>query len=297
MTELPQFLKYPKIKAFGSPENSEVLNDDIVVEEKLDGANCAVRKYNGELLLSSRNRYLIDNPDKSFNRFIAWVEAKDWSELPEGYVVYMEYMRKHTLEYTDLPDLCVGLDVFVIKENKFLNLDEKHDLLNKLEIIPVPVLFTGKVTSYEELKQYIKKSNYSTIDMEGIVIKNYTTQWDTTYRVDRQCAKIVRDEFKEQMKVAMAKPDVLVEIVESFTTPARMLKGIDRLKEEGKFTGSLKDLAYLPKIIVNDIFEEQEIQIKDMLFKAFNRELSRRIARKVVPFYKDWVGKQGDINV
>ena len=60
MTELPQFLKYPKIKAFGSPENSEVLNDEVIVEEKLDGANCAVRKYNGELLLSSRNKYLIE---------------------------------------------------------------------------------------------------------------------------------------------------------------------------------------------------------------------------------------------
>ncbi len=296
MSELPQFLKFPKIRAFGSPENSEVLKDKIVVEEKVDGANCAIRKYEGNLLLSSRNLYLLDNPSKDFNRFIAWVDEKDWSAMPEGYVIYMEYMRRHTLEYTDLPDLCIGLDVFVIGENRFLNIEEKHELFNKLEIVPVQVLFEGKVSSYEELKKFIGKSNYSTLNMEGIVIKNYNTQWDSTYGTYRQCAKIVRDEFKEKMKVAMAKPDILEEIVETFCTEARMRKGVERLKEEGKFTGSLKDLAYLPKGIVKDILEEELETIKDMLFKNVARDLSRKISKKVIPFYKDYVGKQGDLN-
>lgn len=81
---------------------ASLVDAHLVVEEKLDGANCAVSFSSaGVPFVQSRGHYLVGGPrERHFEQLKAWVsvhQAALWTCLGDRYVLYGEWLAaKHT---------------------------------------------------------------------------------------------------------------------------------------------------------------------------------------------------------
>lgn len=85
----------------------------VIVTEKLDGSNVAIAKKEGQALALVRAGYLAQtSPREQHQIFAAWVRARNWSDLPEGWRVSGEWMHQaHGTLYEPNAPL-IAFDVF-----------------------------------------------------------------------------------------------------------------------------------------------------------------------------------------
>ena len=117
----------------------------------------------------------------------------------EGYFIFAEFMKyKHSIYYDDLPSYEIGLDIY--EGTKFLNYDEKCIIFRELNIHTVPILYRG-IANIGKIQEFIdKKSNFSDMKQEGIVIKNYELQL---------FGKIVNPEFEDKIDKHWSKKSIM----------------------------------------------------------------------------------------
>lgn len=144
----------------------EIAGRDIVIEEKLDGANCGISfDTSGELLLQSRGHYLTGGPrERQFTLFKQWaVTLQDAlrQRLGSRYILYGEWLySKHTVFYDALPHYFLEFDVFDADENRFLDTPCRRLLLEGLPIRSVPVLFSGRLKRMNDLTKLLRQSQF-----------------------------------------------------------------------------------------------------------------------------------------
>lgn len=128
---------------------SALAGHTIVVEEKLDGANCGVSfSAGGELLLQSRGHYLAGGGrERQFSLLKRWTAAHEnalLERLGERYVMYGEWMgKKHSVFYNRLPHLFCEFDILDRRSGQFLSTEARAALLGDAPVLPVPVLYAG----------------------------------------------------------------------------------------------------------------------------------------------------------
>lgn len=144
---------------------------NMVVEEKMDGANCAVSfTPDGRLRLQSRGHYLTGGPrERQFDLFKSWAGrygGELWDVLSHRYVMYGEWLyAKHTIFYTDLPHYFLEFDIYDTESGVFLSTDRRRDLLGAAPfVVPVHVLHEGTVPSLAFLRGLIGPSHFITGD-------------------------------------------------------------------------------------------------------------------------------------
>lgn len=170
-------LKYPRTRHIeGSRLQKGDTNDDmkisalkkveLVVEEKVDGANCGISfDQNGQLLLQSRGHYLFSgHRERHFNLLKTWANTHAsifHDVLSHRYVMYGEWMyAKHTVFYDYLPHYFMEFDVFDRDQKVFLSTNARYELLKGLPIVPVPVLFKGVINSIGQIEELVQPSLY-----------------------------------------------------------------------------------------------------------------------------------------
>jgi hypothetical protein len=140
----------------------------VVVEEKVDGANCAISfDASASLRLQSRGHYLTGGPrERHFNLFKQWAAAHEdrfFDALGDRHVLYGEWLyAKHTLFYDALPHYFMEFDVLDTESGEFLDTAGRSRLLAGLPIVPVRVLFEGEVDREEELHALVGRSHFMT---------------------------------------------------------------------------------------------------------------------------------------
>ena len=146
-----------------------ILGKNIVVEEKIDGANTAVSfDGNGNLLLQSRGHYLIGGyRERHYNLFKQWANANQdllFDVLGDRYVMYGEWMyAKHTVFYDALPDYFMEFDIYDRERKVFLDTPSRRELTDKMGIISsVPVLGRGVYSNKESVLAHLGNSNFIT---------------------------------------------------------------------------------------------------------------------------------------
>ena len=138
----------------------------LVVEEKMDGANCAMSfDSRGELLLQSRGHYLTGGPrEKHFTLFKQWAHVHATllrPRLADRYVVYGEWLyAKHTVFYDALPHYFMEFDVLDTRAGCFLSTPRRRELLEGLPITPVHVLSSGSIKRKRELIDLLGPSRF-----------------------------------------------------------------------------------------------------------------------------------------
>ena len=143
-----------------------VANRCLVVEEKLDGANAALRfDAAGKLWLQSRGHFLTGGPrEKHFNLFKQWANshvAALHDALGSRYVLFGEWLfAKHTIYYDALPHYFLEFDVLDTETGAFLSTERRRVLLADAPVASVPVLRTGPAQKLDELLALIGAALY-----------------------------------------------------------------------------------------------------------------------------------------
>lgn len=186
-------------KVLSPPEVEALLAGEVLVEEKIDGANLGISwGANQQLQAQNRGQYLSPPFDGQFSRLTAWFgehESKLREHLAEGLILFGEWCAaKHSLEYPNLPDWFVVFDVYDRAAQKFYCSARRDDLAAAAGLSTVPAIYRGN-TTLKELRLLLQTSPslYRDGPPEGIVIRRQSAEWCEAR------AKLVRAEFTQSI--------------------------------------------------------------------------------------------------
>ena len=144
---------------------SELAGKHLVVEEKMDGANCGISfEQAGHLRLQSRGHYLAGGPrERQFELLKSWAArytAELRALLGQRYVLYGEWCYgKHSIFYTDLPHYLLEFDLYDSQNNVFLATERRRELLRGAPFVSsVRVLHAGQLATLTALQALIGPS-------------------------------------------------------------------------------------------------------------------------------------------
>ena len=276
-----KFHRYPKIFRVGHEKTQGIFRKgEIVVEEKMDGANVRwmYDPKEDRLRFGSRKIELTDAKDGGqFSKFIEWVKELDINDLEPSHIYYAEYMIPHTIQYDwDRTPMILGFDVLA-PEGKFVNHDDAKSLFEAINVEFVPVIDVRKFYEIDDeyLNQVIPESRYYNGKAEGVVFKNYELQ---------KFAKLVAEGFKEvneqifgkgKKKAKSESPEMY--ILEKYCPPRRIEKKILELEKQGHPL-DMTMMSVLPKAVWEDLISEESMNILNE-----NVTLNLPKLRKLIP--------------
>jgi len=195
-------------KLLDPKEVDELLSGEVVVEEKLDGANLGLSLGSeGNIRLQNRGQYLEPPFQGQFSRVASWLEPHRESihaGLGHDLILFGEWCAaRHSLRYDNLPDWFLAFDVYDRKFERFWSTRRRNDLVAQLGLSIVPLVLRGH-TTLSELKQRlaIGVSSYNRGPMEGFVVRNEDENWL------QERAKLVRADFTQAIADHWSRRDI-----------------------------------------------------------------------------------------
>ncbi|MDD2927133.1 RNA ligase family protein [Rhodoferax sp.] len=188
-------------KVLSSHEATEMLSADVVVEEKLDGANLGFSlSPDGELRAQNRGQYLHAPHAGQFARLPDWL-AVHGDKLRTELALHMQSnlmlfgewcAARHSLDYDRLPDWFLLFDVYDRTQGRFWNTARRNALAATLSLSTVPQLQQGKFT-LQQLKDLLicQHSQFRQGALEGVMIRRESADWCEAR------AKLVRPDFTQ----------------------------------------------------------------------------------------------------
>ncbi|WP_435605853.1 RNA ligase family protein [Pseudomonas knackmussii] len=184
-------------KVFSSSEVTALLGGNVVVEEKLDGANVGLSlASDGSLRAQNRGQYLAEPHAGQFARLPAWLAQHDdglRAVLRPNLILFGEWCAaRHSLDYAALPDWFLLFDVYDRSVERFWSSARRNALASRAGLVTMQTVLYGK-TTLTTLKQLVttKQSHYREGPLEGVVIRRESTDW-----CDAR-AKLVRPDFTQ----------------------------------------------------------------------------------------------------
>lgn len=184
-------------KILQKSEVENILSAPITIEEKIDGANLGISfSSSGDLQLQNRGGYLLMPLEGQWRLLKNWIVSHEnaiFDVLMDKYILFGEWCyAKHSIYYNALPDWFLGFDIFDTDREKFLSVERRNVLLNKMGVKVVPQLGCGSF-NVNELFWLFEKSKCGDEMCEGIYIRQDQGGY-LKYR-----AKMVRKEFKQNI--------------------------------------------------------------------------------------------------
>jgi len=146
---------------------SALAGKPLVVEEKMDGANCGVSfDRTGRLQLQSRGHFLTGGPrERQFHLLKTWASryaGELWDVLGDRYLLFGEWCyAKHTIFYNDLPHYLLEFDLYDRHETAFLSTERRRERLRGAPFIAsVEVLHRGPLPSLAALQALLGPSRF-----------------------------------------------------------------------------------------------------------------------------------------
>ncbi|HHC6506083.1 TPA: RNA ligase family protein [Vibrio parahaemolyticus] len=213
MTDFYRFPSTPHITWLGheqAPREDKMLSpelvrrllaDEIVVEEKLDGANIGFSLgMGGELLVQNRGQYLTEPYTGQFSKLSKWLAQHAESliyNLSPNLIIFGEWCAaRHSLDYSRLPDLFLMFDVYDRSKKHFWSVSKRDRLAHEIGLSVVPRVGVFFSTSLPELENLVKntpsKFRFGK-SMEGIILRK-----DSTDLCEIR-AKLVRADFTQSI--------------------------------------------------------------------------------------------------
>ena len=265
----------------------------VVIQEKLDGSNTAIYNDNGEIRYFSRNQELKgENGLGGFKKWIKEKEDKILENLPNGYVLYGEWLEQGKINYNSLakqgkiePYYVFDLAKKIIEKptededitREFASIDEMKEIADKIGLAVAPKLNTINFKNYEELKQEYVDNQKSALEgtdciREGIVIKTL----DGEKRI-----KIVGDKFQEVKSIKNSETKSPFAFLDKYITPMRICKFLTILGIENPKPEDYREIFKKLDILAQDIIEEEKEQIL--------KDINRIIKKQAIPNIKEYI--------
>ena len=288
---------YSKVHTFGHREVRDILDGNIVIQEKVDGSQFSFGLLDGKLRCrSSGQEIFIDNPEKMFARAVETVKSISHLLAP-GWVYRGEYLQKpkhNTLAYDRVPANHIILFDVMTGVESYLTPEELATEAQRIGLESVPCFYAGPGNvdglAPRPFHDFLERESVlGGVKIEGVVIKNYRKFTDDGKLAK---AKIVSEEFKErhrgQWKIANPGPgDLVQEIATELRTDARYRKAVQHLRERGEILFGPEDIGKLLKELGTDLHAEESEHIKQVLFKHFWPKIQRAVCSGFPNWYKD----------
>lgn len=184
-------------KVLARNEVRVLLAGEVVVEEKLDGANLGFSVgQNGRLRVQNRGQYLSAPLVGQFQRLPEWMEMHEAGlikALGEHLIAFGEWCAaRHSLDYPLLPDWCLMFDVYDRGAQRFWSTRKRNALATDAKLVTVASLAQGHQTlaSLTEIAS-TERSRYRDGALEGVVVRSEDNDWL------RARGKLVRADFAQ----------------------------------------------------------------------------------------------------
>lgn len=222
----------------------------VVIEEKMDGANCGLSfSDGGELLLQSRGHYLSGGgSERQFNWLKPWAHAHAdalLARLEDRWLLYGEAMyAKHSVWYDRLPHFLLEFDLLDRRSGRFLSTRRRREMLAGLPVVSVPVLYAGPMPTQPKLlwkliyrslaKSRDWRANFEhQVRREGLPLALAWQQTSASDASEGLYLKVENEDFVEA-RYKLVRPDFLQTILDSGShhlarpiLPNRLAEGVD----------------------------------------------------------------------
>lgn len=193
---LPEFPKIPHVPFKPNLQEGDVVSPDedskiileseVYIEEKLDGANCAMILYDDHPIIRNRSNILNKGYVKNTPAKVQFKSVWNWfyenktkfeklNELFGGPIaVYGEWLYAlHGIKYDLLPDVFIAYEIYNYEKYSFLDPVLSRELLEKAGFFVTPLLYKGLLDSFTLLEDMCSDNSYfsSTDQIEGVCIK------------------------------------------------------------------------------------------------------------------------------
>lgn len=186
-------------KVLAPEEATALLAGEVVVEEKVDGANLGLALgADGTLRCQNRGQYLQPPFVGQFQRLAGWLAAREHAlrrELSPELIVFGEWCAaRHSVAYDRLPDWMLVFDVYDRTARRFFSTARRDALAERLGLTVVRTVARGH-TTLGKLKKRLatETSRYRGGAIEGFVIRSESQDWLLAR------AKLVHPEFVQSI--------------------------------------------------------------------------------------------------
>jgi len=186
-------------KVLSAKDVRELLAEEVIVEEKVDGANLGISvSEDGEIAVQNRGDYVTrSSAAGQFRPLWGWLSFRTKQlidTLRDERIIFGEWCyARHSVAYSRLPDWFLMFDVYDRRAQRFWSVERRNDLANELGIASVPLVARGRF-HVADLVAMIGKSQFGDDPMEGIVVCRDQGNW----QVSR--AKLVRAAFVQEIE-------------------------------------------------------------------------------------------------
>lgn len=289
---------YPKVWALGHKILAELLLDEVIVEEKLDGSQFSFGVIDGEPRCRSKGCVLnIFAPEKMFIEAVKVVtELKD--NLTPGWTYRAEYLAKpkhNVLAYSRIPANHLMIFDVNTEQEDYLSYPDKKIEAERLGLECMPLVYQGVVEDRMVIREWLEKEScLGGQKIEGVVLKNYKR-----FGPDGKAlmGKFVSEAFKEiaggdWRERNPGSGDIIQQLIDRYKTPARWAKAIQHLKERGELKNDPCDIGPLFKEVSTDVHTECGDEIAKLLFAWGWPKIQRAICSGLPQWYKEELLKQ-----
>ncbi|EIJ43248.1 ATP-dependent DNA ligase [Beggiatoa alba B18LD] len=189
-------------------EVTTLLNSEVIIEEKIDGANLGISvDAQGNLQIQNRGQYLKEPFSGQFRKLKQWLAQHHYdlvNTLTHNLILFGEWCAAcHSVYYEQLPDWFLVFDVYDYYTHQFWSTTRRNELVKTLNLNHVSCLFKGKITEQELKKLLDKQSCYSYHKREGLIIRQESEHWLNMR------AKLVAPNFIQQIDEHWTKKNII----------------------------------------------------------------------------------------
>lgn len=187
-------------KVLAADELDALLSGDVVIEEKVDGANLGFSTgKGGEVRVQNRGQYLDRaHAHAQFRPLWSWIASRETTLAEALYpdlILFGEWcFAVHSVAYDRLPDWFLGFDVYDRAVSGFWDTGRRDELMAACGLAGVPRLAEGGFTLAQLVELLTSPSRVGRESMEGVVVRKESGGLTTTR------AKLVRPEFAQAIE-------------------------------------------------------------------------------------------------
>lgn len=273
--------KYHSVIRYGKQGTEDVLTGNIVIQEKLDGANASFKVEDGKIKFFSRNNELdVSNTLRGFSIWgMKHLGNVEFEKVRENFIFFGEWLVPHKVQYNEEAFGQFYLfDIYDTETEVYLPFEEVKYAAEEFKLNVVPVMYEGPFQSLDHIQSFVGKSHLGTVG-EGVVVKNpahVDKHGNQTY------VKFVSDAFAEMANVKKhdikaPATDSLQVFIESTVTKGRVEKLLHKAVDEGHLVEdfAIEHMRDILKFMGNRILEDIMKEDSDILFKLLKPKIGK----------------------
>lgn len=276
--------KYMHIERLGHQECAGLLDGEVIIQNKMDGANLTIAHDPEKgVIIASRNQPVCvgGHPAQGFNGAIEYIldHPHLQSIAAQGHVLRGEWAVRHSLNYNQSVYKHFYLfDVQDAETHRYMHYDRYMELIDGKEIKSIPVLARFTNPGLSDIEPLIHgPDDWGAAQKEGIVIKNYSfvNKFNNTV-----WAKMVSADFKEKNKLEFGatRYDPHELAYAAMLTQEDVLKVIHKLGDAAAEGPSIRHMGEVLGRVWHDHWQDRLWDfVKKEKVKAFNFGEAQRL--------------------